>query len=324
MEVIRINHKHIPLDLPDCVGCIGYFDGFHKGHRTLMEKAKSIAKENNLKSAIITFDPDPWTVFKPGVPLKHLMSLLDKIEFAKNNHVDTFYMITFTKGFASLSTDEFHQVLNSMHVKTLVCGFDFKYGYKNSGNTQSLLDQDFFDVQVIESVNDSNKKISSSRIEPLIEEGHVDVASHLLGYIYSIHGKIVHGFKRGSKLLQIPTANLQCDDEYILPKVGVYAGACEVDGIIYLAMINVGSNPTFENDLVTIEANLIDFNQDIYGKHARFFFYKLIREEQKFSSIEALKTQLLHDIETTRTIMNEQKEFLQITAKTWDKKLFDD
>lgn len=323
MDVVRINHKHIPDNLSHTVCCIGYFDGFHKGHVALVKKAISLSNEKGLQSAIITFDPDPWTIFKPDLELKHLMSLDDKIHIAKKLGVDHFYLLTFTNDFASLNSDEFHNVLSQMKVDTLVCGFDFQYGTKNSGNVETLKRQDLFNVQIVESVNDNNKKISSSRIEPLIEAGQLDIANDLLGYIYSIYGKIVHGFKRGSTILQIPTANLACDKEYILPKPGVYAGAVSIDHNMHIAMINIGSNPTFDNELVTIEAHILDFNQDIYDKHTRFYFYKRIRDEQKFNDIHELKTQLLHDIEITKMLMQKNRKKLEITAQTWDKNLFE-
>lgn len=323
MDVLRINHKHIPNDLKESVGCIGYFDGFHKGHVTLVKNAIALSKERNLESAIITFDPDPWSIFKPDLELKHLMSLADKIELAKNLEVDHFYLLTFTKDFASLNYDLFHEVLYKMHVNTLVCGFDFQYGKKNSGNVKTLSEQSLFDVHVVDSVNDNDLKISSSRIEPLIEQGKLEVANALFGFIYSIYGKVVHGFKRGSSILHIPTANLAPNKEYVLPKPGVYAGAVSVDLNMYIAMINIGSNPTFENELVTIEAHILDFNKNIYDKHARFYFYSRIRDEIKFNSIDQLKTQLHEDIDTTRQTMMNNIEILEVTAKTWNKNLFE-
>lgn len=323
MDVLRINHKHIPDNLKGTVGCIGYFDGFHKGHVTLVKNAIALSKEKKLESAIITFDPDPWSVFKPDLELKHLMSLTDKIELAKNLGVDHFYLLTFTKDFSSLNYHVFHEVLHKMQVHTLVCGFDFQYGAKNSGNVKTLKEQSLFDVHVVDSVNDNDLKISSSRIEPLIEQGKLEVANDLIGFIYSIYGKVVHGFKRGSTILNIPTANLAPNKEYILPKPGVYAGAVSINSDMHIAMINIGLNPTFENELVTIEAHILDFDKNIYDKHARFYFYSRIRDEIKFKSIDQLKTQLHKDIETTRKTMMKNIKILEITAKTWDKNLFE-
>lgn len=321
MDVVRINHKHIPLELRSSVGCIGYFDGFHKGHQGLVKKAIEISKEKGIDSSIITFDPDPWSVFKPDYELKHLMTLSDKIQFSKSCGVDHFYILTFTLDFASLSTDEFHAVLKNMNIDTLVCGFDFQYGTKNSGSVDTLKVQSDFDVVVVESINEEDEKISSSRIEPLIEKGELKKANELSGFIYSVEGDVVHGFKRGSSLLQIPTANLEVERDYILPSNGVYAGAVSIDSDMYLAMINIGNNPTFENEVKTIEAHILDFDQNIYDKKVRFYFYSKIRDEQKFDNFHHLKAQLLSDIETTRQIMMNKTDILTITAETWDKNL---
>ena len=186
----------------------------------------------------------------------------------------------------------------------------------------SLKKQNLFDVVVVDSINEDNKKISSSRIEPMILEGNVYDANHMTDYIYSIHGKIVHGFKRGSTLLNIPTANLLVDEEYVVPNTGVYAGCVSVDDTLYYAMINIGKNPTFENEIQTIEAHILNFDQDLYEKEVRFYFYKKIRDEKKFKNIDELKDQLVSDIKTTQNIMTSSNEVVKNTAKTWDKKLF--
>lgn len=322
MNIIRINHKHIPPVFNKTVACIGYFDGFHKGHQQLVKQAIEIAQKKNIDVSIITFDPDPWHIFKPEMKLYHLMSLSDKIQVSKSLGAQNFYILTFTKDFASLSADQFHDVLHQMNIDTLVCGFDFQYGCKNAGNVETLKKQNLFDVVVVDSINEDNKKISSSRIEPMILEGNVYDANHMTGYIYSIHGKIVHGFKRGSTLLNIPTANLLVDEEYVIPNTGVYAGCVSVDDTMYYAMINIGKNPTFENEIQTIEAHILNFDQDLYEKEVRFYFYKKIRDEKKFKNIDELKDQLVSDIKTTQNIMTSSNEVVKNTAKTWDKKLF--
>ena len=160
MNIIRINHKHIPPVFNKTVACIGYFDGFHKGHQQLVKQAIEIAQKKNIDVSIITFDPDPWHVFKPEMKLYHLMSLSDKIQVSKSLGAQNFYILTFTRDFASLSADQFHDVLQQMNIDTLVCGFDYRYGCKNAGNVETLKKQNLFDVVVVESINEDNKKIS--------------------------------------------------------------------------------------------------------------------------------------------------------------------
>lgn len=306
MQVVYVDAFNIEEPLKESCACIGYFDGFHRGHQVLLDTCIQHAKKKNLASALITFDPDPWTVFKHEKQ-KHLMTLDDKIQFAQSYGFDIMYIIQFSLSFSQLSIQQFHDVIHKLNVKCLVCGFDFRYGHKNSGDIHSLQEQSLFDVTVIDSVNFSNLKISTSRIEPLILNGEIEQANDLLGYIYSISGTIEHGYKRGSTLIQIPTANLKTKEEYIIPCTGVYAGYVLIDKVYLPAMINIGCNPTFNNQNLTIEAHILDFNQDIYEKHARFFFSNHIRKEIKFNSIDSLKKQLLMDIETTKILLKNDK-----------------
>ncbi len=296
MNVVSIDAFHLKYPFEPSCACIGYFDGIHKGHKELLLNCIEQADKNQLKKVCITFDPDPWVIFK-NEKQKHLSTLSDKIQILSSYGFDEVYILQFSKEFASLSIESFHHLLKEMNIKILICGFDFKYGQFNSGNVDTLKKQNDFKVIVIDSVNFSNLKISTSRIEPLILKGELYQANVLLDYIYSISGYIEHGFKRGTNVLKIPTANLNVDQEYILPKTGVYAGMVLLENQFYKAMINIGTNPTFNNQHLTIEAHILDFDEDIYGQKIRFFFYDRIRDEMKFHSIDELKNQLLRDIQ---------------------------
>ncbi len=321
MEVVRINYKHIDT-LPSSVACIGYFDGFHLGHQALMQQTVQLAQEQNVASAIITFDPDPWCIFYPDRQVQHLTTLEDRIQIAKSMHIDIFYVLTFSKEFASQDVDAFHELLHKMKIRWLVCGFDFQYASKNQGDVHTLKKQDYFKVFVVDSINQDESKISSSRIEPLVMSGDVWQANQLLSYVYSIQGHVVNGFKRGTNLLKIPTANLHVDSEYILPAVGVYSGMVSVDDTMYAAMINIGNNPTFDNETQTIEAHILDFNQDIYGKEVRFYFLRMIRAEEKFENFQALVAQLHRDIDTSREDIHTHMNYVMHTAQIWEKNFF--
>ncbi|MDO4465880.1 MAG: bifunctional riboflavin kinase/FAD synthetase [Bacillota bacterium] len=323
MEIIRINYRNIP-ELPKSVACIGFFDGIHRGHQALLKKSISWAKEKNMYSSMITFDPDPWKVFFPQKVCEHLTTIRDRVHIAKKIGIDYVYVLTFSKGFAANSVEDFHEILHKMNIQALVCGFDFQYASKNSGNVHTLQNQSYFEVEVVSSINEEDQKISSSRIEPLVKSGDVLKANQLLGYVYSLSGYIGHGFKRGTNILRIPTANLNLKDEYVLPQVAVYSGMVSFEDCIYPAMINVGRNPTFDNELLTIEAHIIGFNGDLYDKNARFFFLNKIRDEKKFDSIDELRNQLLKDIETTKNEMITYKDFVESTSVLWDKKLFNE
>lgn len=319
MKTVRIKYNKLPKLKPTSAA-IGYFDGFHLGHQQLLEKAKEEAGNRKIRSAVITFDPDPWTVFRPDENRDHLLSEQDKEELAEAMGADCLYVIEFSKDFAALSPEDFIRMLAKMNVQNLVCGFDYTFGYKGSGTTEQLEQQNLFDVEVIAPVRERNLKISSSRIESLLRRGLVFKVNELLGYDYSIAGTIVHGFSRGGSLLNCPTANLKPDTDYVLPGNGVYAGWVAIGKEVYPAMINIGNNPTFGNDQVTVEANILNFDQDIYGKHVRFFFTDRVRPEKRFSSVEDLKKQLCFDRERVEELLKKRTKTFDRGMRLWSLK----
>lgn len=316
MKSVRITYDQIP-EFEPMSAAIGYFDGLHLGHQQLISEAEKEAEKKNLKSALITFDPDPWAVFRPDANRDHLQTMKQKEQMARALGLDEMIVIDFSKEFAALSPDEFHRMLKSMNVQHLVCGFDFSYGFHGSGNPETLKNQTDFEVEVIDSVNDEKEKISSSRIEALVRNGEVQKAGELLGSLYCIEGEVVHGFKRGSRLLGFPTANLKCESGLVIPEKGVYAGLAEVDGRLYEAMINIGKNPTFQNDDMSIEAHLLNFEGDLYGKEVRFFFAKRIRPEIRFENPDQLKKQLAEDESQVGPLLSEMTPLIERTAALW-------
>lgn len=315
MNTIYLKHTDDFVYGP-CVGCIGYFDGIHIGHQALIKETVSRAKELSLPAIMITFDPDPWTVFKPESDLSHLTTMKDRERLAAYFGIDTLIVLSFTREFASLTVEQFHAVLSRIGICHLVCGFDFRYATKNSGDIHTLSSAPF-SYSVVDSINEDDQKISSTRIEGLIKNGHIEDANVLLGYTYSIAGKVVHGFKRGSTLLSIPTANLSADKEYCLLSEGVYAGFVFVESIGYLAMINIGKNPTFDNKEMSIEAHLLDFHGDLYDKTLRFFFTNKLREVIPFDSIDSLKNQLFMDIRSVRNLHNSIDKCMEKMYDVW-------
>lgn len=316
MKVVFLAADEIPALPPTCAA-IGYFDGFHIGHRQLIDKACSLAKSAGLKSALITFDPDPWFVFKKDANKDHLLSLTDKAEMAGSFGLDYLYVLHFDAAFASKSIESFHEILMEMNVKKLVCGFDFTYGHKGMGNAATLMLQKNFEVSVIDEVDDQDEKISTTRIERMLRAGLVKRAAGLLGYYYSIPGVVVHGYKRGGQILQMPTANLQPAPGYVLPANGVYAGYVYDGKQFRPAMINVGSNPTFNNGELSIEAHIFDFDNNLYGRMVRFFFAYRLRPEKRFKNIQDLRAQLDKDQITSRELLSHPCDLLGATVDLW-------
>ena len=301
VEIIKL-HSEITDSKPVCA-CIGYFDGLHRGHKGLIDAAIEKAKEYNCESALITFDPDPWITIGRAKSVKHLTSMAQRIELAEKMGLDRVIILDFIREMADLPPQEFtDMLLTHCNLKALVCGFDFHYGKFGAGNTETLKKEaeGRFDAVVIDSINDQGDKISSSRICNCLAEGNISEANRLLGYPYEIIGTVVHGRQKG-RLWGVPTANIQYDEETLLPLGGVYAGVAEYEGKKKMAMINVGYNPTCNPiNTLSVEAHILDCNEDLYDKTMRIRFYERLRSEQKFDSLDQLVDQLNRDRESVR------------------------
>lgn len=293
----------------ELTACIGYFDGLHLGHQVLINETIRIAKETGTESCLITFSPDPWTVINNKSHVNHLTPVKDKIRIAESLGVDHYVTINFDKDTAKLTPQEFiEKILVRINVRHLVCGADFKFGHRGSGDVAYLQTNAhyFFDTHVIEIDKFENHKIGTTEIIQAILRGNVDEANAMLGRDYHLNGFVVHGAKQGRKI-GFPTANLDVVDEYVIPATGIYAGYTWIDGTPYMSAVNVGYNPTFNtNDHVRIESHILDFEGDLYGKNIRQSFVKRLRPEMKFDSIEELVKQMEKDVLEARSILNER------------------
>lgn len=270
---------------------LGYFDGVHLGHQELIRQARSRDKN----TGVLLFDRNLATLLpNTGKSLKELTSLEDKLDLFERFGVDYAYIIHTDLSFLGLSKEEFVQkVLQKISPSYLVVGEDYSFGKGKEGNVEYL--KKFFQVDVCPLLEDRFGKISSRMIVSFLEKGMIKEANSELGYLYSLKGKVVPGLRNGRKI-SFPTANLEENNSYVIPKGGVYAGYTWVDDKKYPSIINIGDNPTvglLHHDL--IESHLLSFNQDIYGKEIKIEFLKFLREEKKFSSLEELKEQLKKD-----------------------------
>lgn len=285
--------------------CIGYFDGLHLGHMTLVEKTLEKAKELNAESALITFEPDPWVIIKQVQDVQHLTTMKQRQKLAEKAGIDHFIILDFTKEMSGLSETEFVNLLKrNLDVKAMICGFDFHYGYKGTGNATTLAKHGF-EVVCVDSINDDKGKISSTRICECIDEGQIEEANALLGYAYTIEGTVIHGNAKGTGI-GFPTANIKTEHEHLIPKRGVYTGLVHLDEQSYPAMVNIGYNPTFnKRRALSMEVHLLDFHQNIYDKQVSVSFYHKLRDEKKFDSVDELIAQLKRDVASTREYFHE-------------------
>lgn len=275
---------------------LGYFDGIHKGHQALFERARQLADERGLTVSVLTFPESPKIAFLHFEPelLLHLTSSEKRYQLMAENGVDTLCLIDFTSDFAATSPEEFvERYLHSLGAAVVVTGFDYHFG--NSRATVDDLER-LFDghVEVVDQVSFENEKISSTRIRQAVKEGEVDLANRLLGYEFSTEGIVVHGDARG-RTIGYPTANLAPFERVHLPGDGVYVADVEIDGKRYRSMASVGKNITFDGTELRLEAHIFDFQKDIYGQRITIYWLEKIRDMIKFDGIDQLMQQMKED-----------------------------
>lgn len=291
MKTILLDYKR-PTQRFDALSlCLGYFDGVHLGHQSLIKYARKYAKHT---LGLLTFSKPISTLVDNGKNTSVLTSLDDRFKIISKLGVDYYFVAQIDKAFTELSDMDFIAMLRKMNVKEIFVGKDFRYGAKAKGTISTL--KDYFDVYDIEIKEVDGKKISTQEIKNLIVQGRVKEANDLLGHNYCVSGSLVSGKHIGTTI-GYPTLNLKLSDNYVLPKYGVYKTVCYVDNVPHIAITNVGVKPTIgDNFKPGIEVHLKDFKGEAKGDVISVEFLKFIRPEKKFSSIEELKAQIDKDI----------------------------
>lgn len=290
----------------NAVVTIGTFDGVHLGHQKLLERINELAKKINGESILITFHPHPRFVIQPDSDLKLLNTIDEKIELLEKYKVNNVVVAPFSKEFSNMPAISYVKdfLVENFKPHTLVIGYDHHFGKNRSGNIDLLEEyKDIFgyNVEQISKETIQDIDISSTKIREALAQGKVQTANKLLGHKYSINGFVTKGEQLGRKI-GFPTANVQLLVDYkLIPKNGVYIVNVKVKNSFYKGMLNIGVRPTIEGLNKTIEVNIFDFDQDIYGEKIEVILLKYIREEQKFESLEALKQQLNNDKKTALT-----------------------
>ncbi|MDO9282062.1 MAG: bifunctional riboflavin kinase/FAD synthetase [Methylotenera sp.] len=293
--------RHIPDSLqPPCALAIGNFDGMHSGHQTLIKQLIETAEALNLTAAVMTFEPHPREFFTPESAPARLCSLREKLEYFAKAGVERVYVCHFNRRFAKVTAGEFMQTIlrESLHAEAILVGEDFHFGAMRAGSVVDFVEKKF-NLISLPQVSLANARVSSTRVRSALAAGNLQEAALLLGRSYSVSGKVVHGAKRGRQL-GFPTANVHMRHER--PALtGVYA--VKLDGLN--AVANLGVRPTITGvPKLSLEVHVLDFNEDLYGKHVHVEFLHKIRDEMKFENLEALKAQIAADVVVARDFFN--------------------
>src|SRR5215467_6004186 len=292
-----------PPEAGPAVVALGVFDGVHVGHREILGTAVARARRADLVAVACTFDPHPVEVLQPGKAPAPIATLDERLAHIAATGVDTTVVLTFTRAMAAIEPEAFVRevVLERLGGREIVVGFNHTFGRGARGNArllEQLAPRLGFDVVVVPPRVVDGVPVSSSEIREALRLGDVERAGRYLGRPYAIAGTVEAGAGRG-RTLGFPTANIR-PDRPLLIATGVYAGTVQAKGGLYGAVVNVGVRPTFGESQVVIEAHVLDFTGTLYDQSVRLAFLGRLREERKFSGVEALRRQIAEDVETAR------------------------
>lgn len=282
----------------ESVVTIGNFDGLHMGHQVLLKKAIEYAKANNVTSIVFTFKNHPVNYFRPD-SIKNIITNEEKVKILKSMGVDYVINILFDEYMTKISGYDFVKeiLLDTLGAKKIIVGHDFTFARNKEGNIkllQELSTQYGFSLEIVNPIKLDDVRISSTYIRKLISDGNVEDVYKYLGRNYKLSGEVIHSKKLG-RTIGFPTANISINENMIVPKIGIYATKVYISGETYYGATNVGYNPTVNGENLSIETNILEFNEDIYGKIITIEFLERIRDEKKFNGIEELKSQLKKD-----------------------------
>ncbi|RRD94002.1 bifunctional riboflavin kinase/FAD synthetase [Clostridiales bacterium COT073_COT-073] len=291
------------LRLSEIVVILGNFDGIHRGHNLLVEKAKQIGLENGLKTAVLTFAPHPLKVFV-GEEFRLIYTEEEKIALFAEIGLDYYILFPFTEEHRNMSPDSFIQdiLLDKLGVRAVVVGSDYHFGKKAAGNAAMLkevLMTKGITVEVMEKLQDHGQDISSTRLRSAIQTGNLKEFEELTGRHFHIRGKVRDGQKLG-RTIGFPTANLIPDSDKMLPPNGVYLSEVIYQGQAYRGLSNIGISPSLENRPYSVETFILNFQEKIYGQEIEVRFLEYLRPEISFASLEELKAQITKDVELVK------------------------
>jgi riboflavin kinase / FMN adenylyltransferase len=307
---VRVARSLGEIPAADSVVTIGVFDGVHRGHRTLIGRARRHAEEHDLRSVVVTFDRHPMEVVRPGSQPRYLQSLDRKVTSLLAEGIDLVYVVTFDFEFSQQSADQFiqHTLAGPIHARRVIVGANFRFGHGAEGDVALLADrgEDLgFEVEAVTILEVEGTAISSSEVRDRIARGEVEWAREALGRPHMLEGVVSRGDARGATI-GFPTANVEVDDRMQMPANGVYAGHAVVlggDGTVHPMVVNIGTRPTFGGEHVTVEAHLLDTTMDLYGVRLGLSLEHRLRDERRFAGVDELVAQISDDVTRARDLL---------------------
>jgi riboflavin kinase/FMN adenylyltransferase len=297
--------ENFPADEASIV-TIGTFDGVHLGHQQILKQLIDTSRKSKLKSVLLTFFPHPRMVLQPDVPM-HLIQTIEERERAlAKTGLDYLVIHPFSAEFSRLSADDYVKrvLVQQLNVQKVVVGYDHRFGRNRTASLEDMYHYaDIYDFELIEidAKKIDSTAVSSTKIRKAIDEGNIELANTYLGQPFTLEGMIVHGDKRGREL-SYPTANMDLKNPHkIVPKQGVYLVKSNLSNRVIYGMMNIGTKPTFDASMPSIEVHFFDWNGDLYGQAVQVELLKWVREERKFSSVEELQTQIQADEQYCRS-----------------------
>lgn len=308
MKIVRYS-RNIKLPKKSRYIALGVFDGVHLGHRKLIKLTVNKAKKNKGISIVVTFDPHPDRIIIPENNVFLLTTLKERINLIRDLEVDIFLIIKFSKILSKMSPKDFivKILVNSLQVKELFVGFNYKFGFQGKGNVDCLKKYGKiykFKTSILKPEVINKTIISSTIIKEYIRLGDTKKAKKLLGHNVIISGRVISGKGRGRKLLNFATANIEIPLEKILPANGVYLVEINIDNQKYYGLMNIGIKPTFKEKNKTVEVHIINFNKNIYNQVVNINMLQKIRNEKYFNHPGLLKKQIEDDILTAHKMIS--------------------
>lgn len=302
--IILKDFKRLDNRFKDIVITIGNFDGLHIGHKKVIEAVKEDAAARSGTSAVLTFEPHPLKVLRPEREIKLITPFEEKARLIEEAGIDLLLCLTFDSDLAMMEAKDFIRdiIVGRIGVVKVIVGHNYTFGRGRKGNVELLRREGRrygFTTKVVRNKTLSGKVVSSTGIRELISKRKVYEASLLLGRPYRIQGRVIKGKGRGARFLNIPTANIETEYE-LIPAEGVYAVQVDLDGLLYGGVMNIGKNPTFGENQLSLEVHILDFSRDILGKKISVYFLKHLRNERRFPDVNSLKEAIIHDIDSAR------------------------